>query len=196
MSEKPPLLLHICCGPCGGGCIERLLAEKRHFRLYYSNSNLVDAGEFEKRLASVEVLAKHYDIPLEVDPYRHEAWQMAVQGFEREPEGGRRCQRCFYFNLMRTAQAAARCGENFATTLTVSPRKKSSLIFAAGELADAQHFEAWDFKKRDGYTASCRIARELELYRQDFCGCTRRSDGQVTDILTDKPDFEEKKENL
>jgi predicted adenine nucleotide alpha hydrolase (AANH) superfamily ATPase len=189
MSEKPPLLLHICCGPCGGGCIERLLAENRRFRLYYSNSNLVDAQEFEKRLASVEVLAKHYDIPLEVDPYRHEAWQEAVQGFEREPEGGRRCQRCFYFNLMRTAQAAARCGENFATTLTVSPRKKSSLIFEAGKLIDARHFEEWDFKKQNGYTASCRIARELELYRQDFCGCTRRFDDKVTEDLTEQSPF-------
>ena len=169
MSEKPPLLLHICCGPCGGGCIERLLAEKRHFRLYYSNSNLVDAGEFEKRLASVEVLAKHYDIPLEVDPYRHEAWQMAVQGFEREPEGGRRCQRCFYFNLMRTAQAAARCGENFATTLTVSPHKNSRLIFSIGE--KWSNFEPWDFKKKDGYKRSTILSKEFDFYRQNFCGC-------------------------
>ena len=189
MSEKPPLLLHICCGPCGGGCIERLLAEKRRFSLYYSNSNLVDSEEFERRLASVEILAKHYDIPLEVEPYRHGAWQEAVQGFEREPEGGLRCCKCFAFNLKRTALAAEARGENFATTLTVSPRKKSSLIFEAGKLIDAQHFEEWDFKKQNGYTASCRIARELELYRQDFCGCTRRFDDKVTEDLTEQSPF-------
>ena len=28
-----------------------------------------------------------------------------------------------------------------------------------------------DFKKRDGYLRSIRLAREYGLYRQDWCGC-------------------------
>ena len=28
-----------------------------------------------------------------------------------------------------------------------------------------------DFKKKDGYLHSTRLAKEYELYRQDFCGC-------------------------
>ena len=58
---------------------------------------------------------------------------------------------------------------NFATTLTVSPHKKSALIFDIGGRHD--HFEAYDFKKRDGFKRSLTLSRELELYRQNFCGC-------------------------
>ena len=28
-----------------------------------------------------------------------------------------------------------------------------------------------DFKKRGGYQRSIELSRELELYRQDYCGC-------------------------
>ena len=48
----PDLVLHICCAPCGGGCVERLLAEGRTPLLYYSNGNLASAEEFERRLDS------------------------------------------------------------------------------------------------------------------------------------------------
>lgn len=191
--STPKLLLHICCGPCGGGCIERLLAEKRDFSLYYSNSNLVDQAEFDRRLAGVEKLAAHYDIPLEVDPYRHDDWQQCTRGLESAPEGGARCAKCFFFNLRRTAQRAEKLNCAFATTLTVSPRKNSALIFAAGNAcaSAASPFEAWDFKKQNGYAVSCRIARELELYRQDFCGCRRREAPGSLPISAETPTSKE-----
>ena len=165
----PEILLHICCAPCGGGCVERLLGEGRMPRLYYSNSNLADEAEFERRLESVRILARHAGVALEVDPYDHAAYLAAVAGSESEPEGGARCLKCFAFNLGRAAQRAGELGLPFATTLTVSPRKSSEKIFAAGGRYD--NFEAIDFKKHDGYLRSCRIARELGFYRQNFCGC-------------------------
>ena len=169
MPQEEGLLLHICCAPCGGGCVERLLAEGRRPRLYYSNSNLATLEEFERRLESVRLLARHFGVALEVDPYDHAAYLAAVSGFEHEPERGARCVRCFAFNLGRTARRAAELGMRFATTLTVSPHKDSAVIFAAGSAFG--HFEAIDFKKRDGFLRSNRIARELGFYRQKFCGC-------------------------
>lgn len=163
------LLLHICCAPCGGGCVERLLGEGRAVRLYYSNSNLADMAEFERRLDSVKLLARHFGVALEVDPYDHDAYLASVAGLENEPERGARCVKCFEFNLGRTAARARELGTTFATTLTVSPRKPTAAIFAAG--GGFANFEAIDFKKRDGNLRSCRIARELGFYRQNFCGC-------------------------
>lgn len=163
------ILLHICCAPCGGGCVERLLAEGRGVRLYYSNSNICDRAEFDRRLESVRSLAQIYRLELEVDPYDHAAWLAAVAGLESEPERGRRCPPCFGFSLARTAQRAAELGIKFTTTLTVSPCKSSAMIFTAA--AGFAHFEAWDFKKRDGYRRSCEIARQHNFYRQRFCGC-------------------------
>ena len=163
------LLLHICCAPCGGGCVERLLGEWREVRLYYSNSNIATVEEFERRLGSVRVLARHFAVELEVDDYDHAAYLKCVRGLEAEPERGARCARCFAFSLDRTARRAAELGMNFSTTLTVSPHKCSATVFAAGGVHP--HFEAIDFKKRDGFLRSNQIARELGFYRQRFCGC-------------------------
>ena len=163
------ILLHICCAPCGGGCVERLLAEGRSVRLFYSNGNLASLEEFERRLDSVKLLARHFGVELEVDPYDHAAYLAAVAGLEDEPERGARCAKCFAFNLGRTARRAAELGLPFATTLTVSPHKNSAVIFAAG--GAYPNFEAIDFKKRDGFLRSNQIARELGFYRQNFCGC-------------------------
>ena len=165
----PGILLHICCAPCGGGCVERLLGEGRTVRLFYSNGNIATSEEFERRLASVKILARHFGVELEVDPYDHAAYLAEVSGLENEPERGARCARCFAFNLGRAARRAAELGMTFSTTLTVSPHKNSAVIFAAG--GAYPNFEAIDFKKRDGFRNSNRIARELGFYRQNFCGC-------------------------
>ena len=165
----PEILLHICCAPCGGGCVERLLGEGRRVRLYYSNSNLASLDEFERRLDSVKLLSAHFGVPLEVDAYDHAAYLAAVAGLESEPERGARCVKCFAFNLGRAAKRAAELSLTFSTTLTVSPHKSSATIFAVG--GAYPHFEAIDFKKRDGFLRSNRIARELGFYRQKFCGC-------------------------
>ncbi len=167
--DKKELLLHICCAPCGGGCVAALQKENRPARLYYSNSNLADQAEFDKRLESVKKLAALFHLELEVDPYDHAAWLNAVAGLENEPEHGARCSKCFEFSLRRAALRAAELGENFATTLTVSPRKNSRQIFSAASDLDA--FEAIDFKKHGNYQVSCEIARVNGFYRQKFCGC-------------------------
>ena len=169
MTDQEKLLLHICCAPCGGGCVAALRDDGRAARLYYSNSNLADREEYEKRLASVKKLADIYGLELEVDPYDHAAWLEAVKGLENEPEHGRRCDKCFEFSLGRTARLAAVTGESFATTLTISPCKDSRKIFAAG--ARFAQFEEIDFRRNDNYRKSCAIARENGFYRQNFCGC-------------------------
>ncbi len=163
------LLLHVCCAVCAAGCVERLLAEGRGVRLFFSNSNLDSRAEFERRLASVEQLAALTGLELEVDPYDHAGWLEAVAGLEREPEKGGRCPVCFGRALARTAKRAAELGASFATTLTVSPHKNSAVIFAAGAAFGA--FEPIDFKKRNGFARSLALSAEYGFYRQNYCGC-------------------------
>lgn len=163
------LLLHVCCAPCGGGCVEKLLASGEEILLYFSNSNLVSAAEFERRLDSVKIMAEHYRLPLEVDPYDHGSWEAAVRGLEGEPEYGKRCPECFRFSLGRAAIRAAADDMEFTTTLTVSPRKSTPLIFSVGR--EFAGFREIDFKKGGTYQRCCAISRELGFYRQNFCGC-------------------------
>lgn len=167
--EVPPLLLHICCAPCGGGCVERLLASGRKVTLFYSNSNIGTQEEFERRLASVKMLSEAFQVPLLVDEYNHSAWLRHIAGLENEPEKGLRCPKCFEFSLSRTAEKASELGMNFATTLTVSPHKNSRVIFSVG--TQWTHFECLDFKKQNGFLRGRQIARELGFYLQNYCGC-------------------------
>ena len=164
------LLLHICCAPCACGCLDKL--KEREVTLFFSNSNLSSQEEFEKRLENVRIFAEKFGFPLMIDPYDHAAWMSAVSeipGFEEAPERGARCGACFKYNLGRTAAKAEELDMNFATTLTVSPHKNSKLIFSIGGVFP--RFETIDFKKNDGFLKSLRLSKELNLYRQNFCGC-------------------------
>ena len=171
------VLLHACCGPCASHCVPALRALGREPVLFFSNSNLDSREEYEKRLAAARTLAAAEGARLVADPYDPASWERAVAGFEGEPEGGARCDRCFRHNLGRAAAMAAEAGfAAFSTSLTVSPHKSSPRVFAAGRAAAAETpgappFLEVDFKKKDGFLDSVRRARALGLYRQSYCGC-------------------------
>ena len=139
-------------------------------RFIFSNSNLSSREEFEKRYAAAVQLAQAENVELFADEYDHASWLERTISFADEPERGRRCAVCFDWSLSRTALAAAELGfDEFATSLTVSPHKSSKLIFEIG--SRYERFSPWDFKKRDGFLKGNRRAKELELYRQQYCGC-------------------------
>ena len=171
------ILLHACCGPCSTHCVRELREGGVEPVLFYSNSNIDTEEEFERRLAALRAFAEREGVEVLVDAYDPASWERAVAGLGGEPEGGARCDRCFRHNLGRAAAKAAELGFGaFSTTLTVSPHKPSPRVFAAGRDAAAANpggpaFEARDFKKRDGFLDSVRLARAYGLYRQDYCGC-------------------------
>ena len=171
------ILLHACCGPCSTHCVRELREGGVEPVLFFSNSNIDTEEEFERRLAALRAFAEREGVEVLVDAYDPASWERAVAGLESEPEGGARCDRCFRHNLGRAAAKAAELGFGaFSTTLTVSPHKSSPRVFAAGRDAAAANpggpaFEERDFKKRDGFLDSFRLARAYGLYRQDYCGC-------------------------
>ena len=164
------VLLHSCCGPCASACVPRLKDSGHVVTLFFSNSNIDTREEYEKRLDAARKLAEADGVELVADGYDHVDWFRAVAaGYEQEPEKGRRCERCYRYNLARTAAYAAAHGfDAFATSLTVSPHKPSAKIFAASE---DPRFLREDFKKKEGFKLSVRRAAALGLYRQAYCGC-------------------------
>ena len=166
------VLLHACCGPCASACEPRLKEEGHTVVLFFSNCNIDTREEFERRLDAARRLGEADGVEVVADEYDHSDWlEKVAAGFENEPEKGARCARCFRFSLARTAAYAAAHGyDAFTTSLTVSPHKVSSVIFAQGD-AVAPNFLHCDFKKREGFKLSVRRAAELGLYRQSYCGC-------------------------
>ena len=172
--KKPSLLLHCCCAPCSTACIERL-RESFNLTVYFYNPNMDTEEEFTKRAKEQERLCASQNINCVIEEYKKQEFLSAVNGFEKEVEGGARCEKCFYLRLKRTAEKAKELGvEYFTTTLTVSPLKNADLLNSIGKRIENEigvKFLPSDFKKRGGYLRSIELSKEYDLYRQNYCGC-------------------------
>ncbi len=175
------LLLHSCCAPCSSYCLTQVAPVFRT-TVFYFNPNLDSEEEYLRRKNEQIRLLEETGLADLIDcDYEPEAFRAAAEGYEDEPEGGKRCKRCFLLRLERTAQVAKREGYDFfATTLTLSPLKDSEALntigFALAEKYGVGYLPS-DFKKRNGYLRSVELSKEYGLYRQNYCGCaySRRS---------------------
>ena len=175
---KKKMLLDICCAPCASGIIEEL-KEEFNLTLYFHNANVYPKKEWDKRFENAQKLAKQFNVPLltDVKSYnkRHAQWKGAIRGFEDEKEGGKRCTKCFEYRLEKVSNNAKnKRFDIFATTLTISPHKNAELINKLGkQKAQEKKIEFYeaDFKKNDGFKKSVEKSKELNLYRQIYCGC-------------------------
>ena len=195
---RPKILLHSCCGPCSTACIERLLPQY-DVTVFYANSNITDEAEYRLRLETQKQVVDAVNrkiadgvygaqstgnaekappiapVQLMEGPYDPDRFLALVRGYEDAPENGDRCPICFRMRLAEAADTAKRLRfDYFTTTLPVSPHKNFSLIAQIGEEEGTRAgipFEAFDFKKKDGFKRSIELSKEYDLYRQNFCGC-------------------------
>ena len=183
-TEEPlkRIFLHSCCGPCSTSVIERL-AENYRITVFFYNPNITNEGEYRKRFLTEKSFIDAYnqDHP-EKEPvlliegnYDPEEYLEFVRGLEQEPENGARCTKCFEFRMKETAREAEKRGFSlFATTLSVSPHKKTQTINDIGYALKEQYsldFLDESFKKKDGFRRSVELSRQYGLYRQNYCGC-------------------------
>jgi len=166
------IVLHICCGVCAAGVVERLTSEGHEIIGFFYNPNIHPLAEYNRRLEVAREVAQKLDFPLEVAPYTPEEWFAETRSLENEPEGGRRCEVCFRLRLEKTYLYMKEHGwDAFTTTLTVSPHKPAEVINRVGRKIGGERFLARDFKKKEGFKRTVELAKEWSLYRQNYCGC-------------------------
>lgn len=174
----PTLLLHSCCAPCSSYVLEYL---SQHFKitLFYYNPNIYPQEEFRKRIEEqqkfIAGLTVKYPISFIGGEYIPADFYAITKGLENEPEGGARCFACYELRLKEAAVLAKEKGfDYFATTLSISPLKNAAKINEIGEKLEqaynVKHLPS-DFKKKGGYLRSIQLAKEYDLYRQNYCGC-------------------------
>lgn len=174
--RKPTLLLHSCCAPCSSYVLE-YLSQYFHITIDYYNPNIDSKEEYEKRVKEQKRLVKEMNLNIEVfdGGYHPEIFYKTVRGYEKEPEGGKRCYRCYGLRLRQAAKLAAQNHfDYFTTTLTISPLKNAAWLNELGQKAGEEEgvtFLPSDFKKKGGYQRSIQLSKEYDLYRQNFCGC-------------------------
>ena len=185
LNDKPNLFLHVCCGPCSTSVLQRIV---KYFNIYviFTNSNIDTNNEFNKRFNEFKkvVAINNYNITIIDNFYDHNEYLNYVTGLEHEPEGGKRCTKCFEYRLNKSyliakeyiIQNNLQNHKNYlCTTLSVSPHKNAKLIESIGESIcyndSIIEYLPSDYKKEDGFLKSIQLSKQYKLYRQNYCGC-------------------------
>ncbi len=166
-----PLLLHACCGPCSLEPL-RVLREQGFLpTIVYVNPNIQPYNEYVRRLETLRSWAAGEKVEVVEGPYEDERWEREVARYGTNRLA--RCQACYRLRLEGAATLAAELGcAHMSTTLAVSPYQ---LFDACGSelgriCARAGLAAVWqDF--RPLYPQATTRAKELGLYRQNYCGC-------------------------
>lgn len=163
------VLMHICCSNCSIHPLQRLLLKGIDVKGFWFNPNIHPYTEYTARLASLIKLSNLWNFDVECeDDYALDDFLASVTG-----RGLERCSVCYAMRLDRTAQAAKKMNfDGFTTSLLASPYQKFDAIIEQGRKAAEKHgiaFFAEDF--RSGWKMSQNMSRELNLYRQKYCGC-------------------------
>jgi predicted adenine nucleotide alpha hydrolase (AANH) superfamily ATPase len=107
--QIPTLLLHSCCAPCSSYVLDYLSA---YFSItvFFYNPNIHPEEEYKKRQQEQIKLLKKLPLKNTVNfitgLYEPELFFQKIKGLEQEPEGKRRCLKCFELRLEKTAQKA------------------------------------------------------------------------------------------
>ena len=163
------ILLHICCGPCTTFPLVELRHERHAIEGYFYNPNIHPFKEFERRLGAVMILAEQTGLVVHYEKaYGLKEYLRAVVFHEEE-----RCRRCYAMRLAATAQEAKRRGADaFSSTLLYSKFQRHELIRQVAEETAAAHDIAFYYRDfRPGWQEGIKLAKEMGLYRQPYCGC-------------------------
>ena len=177
-NKVPKLLLHSCCAPCSSHVIS-VLTDCFDITILYYNPNIEPFEEYEKRkqeeIRFIEQSPNKNKLDIIDCDYDNILFKKMSEGLEQEKEGGARCVKCYHLRLDKTASMASELNyDYFATTLTVSPLKNSEKLNTIGKFLETKYnikYLVSDFKKKEGYKHSIELAKEYDLYRQDYCGC-------------------------
>lgn len=177
-NKVPTLLLHSCCAPCSSYCIE-YLSQFFKITVFYYNPNISEETEYRKRVEEekrfIHEFPAKYLVSMIEGEYDTKKFYDIAKGYEKVPEGGERCFRCYEMRLRETAKVAKQQNfDYFTTTLSISPLKNAQKLNEIGKKLSEEYEVSYlfsDFKKKEGYKRSIQLSEEYGLYRQNFCGC-------------------------
>ena len=163
------LLLHSCCAPCTIYPLSKLRETGYSVTAYFHNPNIHPFKEFRRRLVSLEEFARKDKFPLFIDKKYGLTDFIRKVAFHEE----NRCTYCYQMRLENVADFAVKNKfDAFSTTLLYSKYQKHDLIKSYGQQLSSQYginFIYEDF--REGWQLGIDQSKEMEMYRQPYCGC-------------------------
>lgn len=164
------IALHICCAPCAIVPIDQLRGEGHVLAGFYYNPNIHPYSEYLRRKEWVDTYAKSVSLHINTAGYSIDDYFQYILHDNRKSE---RCPACWWLRMLKTAKFAKENGfDAFTTTLLASPYQdhdtlKSICDDVASKCAIGFYYR--DF--RPGFSACQERAKELGMYRQNYCGC-------------------------
>ena len=104
------VLLHACCAPCSSAIVEWMVNNGIRPTIFYFNPNIFPVGEYIIRKEESKRHAESLHLHWIDGDYDHQNWLHSVNGMEKEPERGKRCECCFRLRLLATAKKAHEIG--------------------------------------------------------------------------------------
>lgn len=177
LKQKPSILIHACCAPCSAFPLE-FLTEYFDVTIYYNNSNIYPEAEYYQRLNELKDFLKtdHPEVKIIIPKYENEKYNKMLSAFGAMPEGRERCFACYSFRMNQGYKFAFENNFDYYTTImTISRHKNSQKLNEIGSQLEKKYpktkYFYSDFKKKQGLEKGNKIAREHDMYRQDYCGC-------------------------
>ncbi len=178
------ILLHQCCGPCSIYPIIKMQAQGHKLTTYFFNHNIHPVQEFYKRMEGAVLVSRHYNIECIVEDY-YGLTEFLRQNVYHENE---RCAYCYERRLMKTAEKAKELNfEAFSSSLLYSKMQNHVAIIELAEKASKEYdipFYYDDF--REGWQEGIDISKDLEIYRQNYCGCIYSEEDRFLNQLSKK----------
>ena len=163
------VLLHTCCAPCAIYPVKTLRAEGLDVMGFFYRYNIHPYSECLKRQETLQVYADQIDLRVIFqEGYDLENFIQNVVYREKD-----RCNYCYHDRLRSTALLAKRGKfDYFSSTLLYSKHQKHEIIKSMGDSIGKSvgiPFLYEDF--RTGWKEGIEASKNLDLYRQQYCGC-------------------------
>lgn len=171
------MLVHICCSVDSHYFLQELKKVYPNEKLigFFYNPNIHPKEEYDLRLFDVKRSCEILDIDLVIGDYDLESWLDRIKGFENAEEKGDRCTICFDERLLKSAIFAMQLNEKYlTTTLLTSPMKNQNDLFNQGKNIAKEYgleFICLDTRSGGGTQRQSKLAKDSNLYRQNYCGC-------------------------
>ena len=171
------LLLLSCCAPCSCAVIAYLAEQKKDFTVLFYNPNITPESEYQKRLSENKRVCDHFGVPFVELPYQPQVWVECTKGLENEPERGQRCSACFELRLRQAMLYAKANGFDVVTSVLGFSRYKDldQVNAAAAKMSKETGvpYDTTNWRKGPMQALQTQLIRELNIYRQNYCGCAQ-----------------------
>jgi len=181
LEQKPNLLLHVCCTPCG--CYP-LLILKDYFNItiYYNNSNIYPYEEYDLRYKTLEKyvydINNKYksDINIIRTNYENDKFNEILEKRKDDKEGNIRCFICYSLRYKDLVEYASKNNFDYVCSVMTISRQKNEIMINkilegyANKYPNIKYLYS-NFKKDGGLEKAQKIIKEKKIYNQNYCGC-------------------------